>query len=190
MPPLIYRRILKLKANTGLQLSEWKAVAWCLSTVVLGAGHVPVNRSWRRTCWKERAFIWRKNNSQGVPMRIIMQRPFVTWAKPVFIFSPNNFFWLITVTGQSDGEAGGYPGSSKEYPLPLPSGFPRIRVFSNEAALHIRWSKYCSFSFSISSSNEYPGLMFVLTTYWYVTNYLRSCQFKTASTYYFTISRG
>ena len=40
----------------------------------------------------------------------------------------------------------------------LPSIFPSIRVFSNESALHIRWPKYWSFSFSISSSNEYSGL--------------------------------
>ena len=40
-----------------------------------------------------------------------------------------------------------------------PSIFPRIRVFSNESALHIRWPKYWSFSFSISSSNEHPGLI-------------------------------
>ena len=45
-------------------------------------------------------------------------------------------------------------------PLPLlPSIFPSIRVFSNESALHIRWPKYCSFSFSISPSNEYSGLI-------------------------------
>ena len=37
--------------------------------------------------------------------------------------------------------------------------FPSIRVFSNEAALHIRWPKYWSFSFSISPSNEYSGLI-------------------------------
>ena len=37
--------------------------------------------------------------------------------------------------------------------------FPSIRVFSNESALHIRWPKYWSFSFSISPSNEYPGLI-------------------------------
>ena len=42
--------------------------------------------------------------------------------------------------------------------LLLPSIFPRIRVFSNELALHIRWPKY--WSFSIHSSNEYPGLIF------------------------------
>ena len=36
----------------------------------------------------------------------------------------------------------------------LPSIFPSIRVFSNESVLHIRWPKYCSFSFSISPSNE------------------------------------
>ena len=43
--------------------------------------------------------------------------------------------------------------------LLLPSIFPRIRVFSNESTLHIRWPKYWSFSFSISPSNEYSGLI-------------------------------
>ena len=42
--------------------------------------------------------------------------------------------------------------------LLLPSVFPSIRVFSNLSALHIRWPKYWSFSFSISPSNEYSGL--------------------------------
>ena len=46
------------------------------------------------------------------------------------------------------------------HPLLLPSIFPSIRVFSNESALHIRWPKYWSFSFNISPSNEYPGLIF------------------------------
>ena len=41
----------------------------------------------------------------------------------------------------------------------LPSIFASIRVFSNESALHIRWPKYWSFNFSISPSNEYPGLI-------------------------------
>ena len=40
-----------------------------------------------------------------------------------------------------------------------PSIFPSIRLFSNESVLHIRWPKYWSFSFSISSSNEYSGLI-------------------------------
>ena len=44
--------------------------------------------------------------------------------------------------------------------LLLPSIFPIIRVFSNESVLHIRWPKYWSFSFSISPSNEYSGLLF------------------------------
>jgi len=47
--------------------------------------------------------------------------------------------------------------------LLLPSIFPSIRVFSNESALHIRWLKYWSFSFSISPSNEYSGLISWLT---------------------------
>ena len=44
-------------------------------------------------------------------------------------------------------------------PLLLPSIFPSIRVFSSESALRIRWPKYWSFSFSISPSNEYSGLI-------------------------------
>ena len=44
--------------------------------------------------------------------------------------------------------------------LLLPSIFPSTRVFSSESALHIRWPKYWSFSFSISPSNEYSGLIF------------------------------
>ena len=45
--------------------------------------------------------------------------------------------------------------------LLLPSNFPSIRVFSNESVFHIRWPKYWSFSFSISPSNEYSGLIFL-----------------------------
>ena len=46
-------------------------------------------------------------------------------------------------------------------PLLLPpSIFPSTRVFSNESVLHIRWPKYWGFSFSISPSNEYSGLIF------------------------------
>ena len=43
--------------------------------------------------------------------------------------------------------------------LLLPSIFPRIRVFSNETALRIRWPKYWNFSFKISPSNKYSGLI-------------------------------
>ena len=43
--------------------------------------------------------------------------------------------------------------------LLLPSIFSNIKVFSNESALHIRWPKYCSFSLSISPSNEHTGLI-------------------------------
>ena len=48
--------------------------------------------------------------------------------------------------------------SSSRLLLP-PSIFPNIRVFSKESALRIRWSKYWSFSFNISPSNEHPGLI-------------------------------
>ena len=43
--------------------------------------------------------------------------------------------------------------------LLLPSIFPSIRIFSNESVLHVRWPKYWSFSFSITPSNEYSGLI-------------------------------
>ena len=43
--------------------------------------------------------------------------------------------------------------------LLLPPILPNIRVFSNESALHMRWPKYWTFSFSISPSNEHPGLI-------------------------------
>ena len=45
------------------------------------------------------------------------------------------------------------------HPLLLPSILPRVRVFSNESDLYIRWPKYWSFSFSISPSNEHSGLI-------------------------------
>ena len=46
------------------------------------------------------------------------------------------------------------------YPfLLLPSIFPNVRIFSNESTLRIRWPKYWSFSFTISPSNEHPGLI-------------------------------
>ena len=51
------------------------------------------------------------------------------------------------------------PISSCHSILLLPSIFPSIRIFSDDLALRIRWSKYWSFSFSISYSNEYSGLI-------------------------------
>ena len=56
----------------------------------------------------------------------------------------------------SDALQPSYPLSSL---LLLPSIFPSIRVFFNESVLHIRWPKYCSFSFSIRPSSEYSGLI-------------------------------
>ena len=53
-----------------------------------------------------------------------------------------------------------HPTISSSCPLfLLPSIFPSIRVFSNESVLHMRWPKYWSFSFSISPSNKYSGLV-------------------------------
>ena len=49
-----------------------------------------------------------------------------------------------------------HPLSSPSLPAPIP---PSVRVFSNESTLRMRWPKYWSFSFSISPSNEHPGLI-------------------------------
>ena len=51
-------------------------------------------------------------------------------------------------------------------PLLLPSIFPSIRVLSNESVLRIRWPKYWRFSFSISPSNEYSGLISFRMDWW------------------------
>ena len=59
--------------------------------------------------------------------------------------------------------------------LLLPSIFPSSRVFSNESALCIRWPKYWSFSFSISPSNEYSGLISFRMDHW---NSLKSKRFS------------
>ena len=56
----------------------------------------------------------------------------------------------------SDGIQPSHPLSSPSHLPPVP---PSIRVFSNESTLRMRWPKYWSFSFSISSSNEHPGLI-------------------------------
>ena len=50
--------------------------------------------------------------------------------------------------------------------LLLPSIFPSIRVFSSESVIHIKWAKYWSFSFSISPSNDYTGLISFRWTGW------------------------
>ena len=50
------------------------------------------------------------------------------------------------------------PSNHLVLPSILPSIFPSIRVFFNELALHIKWPKYCSFSFNFHPSNEYTGL--------------------------------
>ena len=57
-------------------------------------------------------------------------------------------------------------------PAPNPSS---IRVFSNESTLHTRWPKYWSFSFSISPSNEHPGLVRWWNSSWAISNPERWC---------------
>ena len=66
------------------------------------------------------------------------------------------------------------------HPLLLPSIFPRIRVFSSDSALHIRWPKYWRFSFNVSPSSEYSGLIssridwsfdLLAVSFWHIFHY-------------------
>ena len=67
---------------------------------------------------------------------------------------------MIPGVGRSSGEVNGNPLQYSCPENPLDGGaWPSIRVFSNESLLCIRWPKYWSFSFSISPSNEYSGLI-------------------------------
>ena len=68
--------------------------------------------------------------------------------------------------------------------LLLPSVFPSIRVFSNETALRIRWPKYWSFSFSISLSNEYSGLISFRTNWFDLIGLFLLVYFPTLSKFY------
>ena len=63
-------------------------------------------------------------------------------------------------------------------PLLLPSVFPSFRVFSSELALHIRWPKYWSFSFSISPSIKYSGLSVWLLCHYRRYDYIKGILFK------------
>ena len=66
-------------------------------------------------------------------------------------------------------------------PLLLPSIFPSIRAFSNELALHIRWPKYWSFSFSNSPFSEYSGLIFLQVWLWFALLIVTSVQLSSVA---------
>ena len=75
--------------------------------------------------------------------------------------STSGFHYQLTDLAQTQFHQVGdaiQPSHPLSSPFFLPSIFPSTRVFSNESVLCIRWSKYWSFSFNISPSNEHPGL--------------------------------
>ena len=74
--------------------------------------------------------------------------------------SITNFWSLLKLTSVESVMPSNHLIFCRPLLLP-PSIFPRIRVFSNESVLPISWPKYCSFTFNISLSNEYSGLIFL-----------------------------
>ena len=86
----------------------------------------------------------------------LLENPWTTEAHQASMFITNSELTQIHVHQVSDTSQ---PSHSLSSLLLLPSIFPTIRVFSNEAALLIRWPKYWIFSFNISPSKEYLGLI-------------------------------
>ena len=74
----------------------------------------------------------------------------------LFIINSRSLLKLMSIEFELDGCPSNHLILCRPFPL-LPSIFPNIKVFSNKPVLCIRWPKYCSFSFSISPSNEYSG---------------------------------
>ena len=84
----------------------------------------------------------------------------MNWSMPGFLFLPCLLeFAQMYVPWVGDAIQPSHPLHGIAFMQYLPSIFPSIRVFSNESALRIRWPKYWSFSFNISPSNEYSGLI-------------------------------
>ena len=100
----------------------------------------------------------------GLPCKPSYSASFLHW---IFLLSYPHSITLYIFDEYLNSHRRRLPSNTLDQPgldlcrpfLLLPSIFPIIRVFSNESVLHIRWSKYWSFSFSISPSNEYSELI-------------------------------
>ena len=120
-----------------------------------------------------------KLESEKLGLKLNIQKTKIMASGPISSVQSLSHVWLFTTPWTAAHQASLSITNSRSSPKPmsiesvmpsnhfilchplllLPSIFPSIRVFSSESALRIRWPKYWSFSFNISLSNEYPGLI-------------------------------
>ena len=128
---------------------------------------VLISHSYFNCFWHFHWFFSMEKNYQSIYINVLftssvqsLSHVFVTpWTAacqaPLSITNPWSLFKLMSIESVM-------PSNHRILCRPLllpPSIFPSIRVFSNKSVLHIRWPKYWSFSFNISPSNEYSGLI-------------------------------
>ena len=127
------------------ELTHWKRL-WCWEGLGAGGEGDDGGRDGWMASLTRWSWVWVNSGSwwwigrPGVLRFMGSQRVRHDWATELNWTEPNHFILCCPL-------------------LLLSSIFPRIRVFSNESALYIRWPKYWSFNFSISPSNEYLGLI-------------------------------
>ena len=133
-----------VKKEKAAGVTDWRLLAW---------------RSWRWADWKETSYVI-----------CSIQFSSVQFLSCIWLYATPGIAArqaLLSITNSQSPPKPMYidsvmPSSHLILCCPLlllPLIFPIIRVLSNESALHIRWSKYWSFSFNISPSNEHPGLI-------------------------------
>ena len=143
---------------------HWKDWCWSWNSITLATWCEELTH-WKRPWWWERLKVGGEGDDRGrddwmaLPTRCTAAHQaslFFTSShsllKLMFIESVMPFYHLILC----------------RLLLLLPSIFPSIRVFSNESALHLSWPKYWRFSFSISPSSEYSGLMSFRINWFYL----------------------
>ena len=168
----------------GLGLSLWTTTLHCWPRTEIISSHVsmcregwPASLSWANfsvlslstSAYTEGwVSIWGSDSDDGIlifPSYVVVQSlsrvwpfetPWTTACQGFLSFTIFFEFTQIHVHWVGDATQPSHPLSPL---LLLPSIFPSIKVFSNDSALHIRWPKYWSFSFSISPSNEYSELI-------------------------------
>ena len=124
---------------------------------------VDSRRIWQDSCSESLADnqIWWMSPATGYILLVLQSLSCVWLCNPTDCSTPGSpvLYYLLEFVQIHVHWVSNALQSSLPLPTSPPSTFPRIRVFSSGSVLHIRWPKYWSFSFSISPSNEYLGLI-------------------------------